>query len=39
MLSNKKLDFKEILKNDTKLIFKCMVLDKFLSKKNKIKNR
>ena len=33
MLNKKNLDFNEILKNDTKLVFKCMVLDKFLSKK------
>ena len=37
MLNKKNLDFNEILKNDTKLVFKCMVLDKFLSKKKQYK--
>ena len=33
MLNDKELDFEKILKNDTKLIFKCIVLDKFISQK------
>ena len=31
MLKDNDLDFHEILKKDTKLIFKCIVLDKFIS--------
>lgn len=39
MLKDKKIDFKKILKNDSKLIFKCIVLDKLISQnKNNKKN-
>ena len=39
ILNDKKLDFHEILKNDTKLIFKCIVMDKFITQDKDNKNK
>jgi asparagine synthase (glutamine-hydrolysing) len=35
MLNNKELEFNKIHKNDYKLIYKCIVIDKFLNQKKK----